>query len=168
MKLQLRVDGSHRSRSHEVLAERVEDTVNVVVDGEEFEAEVEREGDALVVSLDDERFRVRVDEGGATLDGQAIGFTVTQFEPGRGPGEADLVPAEGRVEPPMPGKILDVLVSAGDEVETGEVLATLEAMKMQSEIEAPRSGTVLSVHVEAGEAVEGHQVLFEIGDPDEA
>lgn len=67
--------------------------------------------------------------------------------------------------PPMPGKILEVHVAGGDEVETGDVLATLEAMKMQSDIEAPRDGTVLSVHTAEGEAVEADQVLFAIGDP---
>jgi biotin carboxyl carrier protein len=47
------------------------------------------------------------------------------------------------------------------------VLATLEAMKMQSDIEAPRDGTVLMVDVAEGDAVEGDHVLFAIGDPDD-
>ena len=53
----------------------------------------------------------------------------------------------------MQGLILKILVSAGDRVQIGDVVAVLEAMKMQNEIIANRSGTVTQVHVREGDVV---------------
>lgn len=169
MKLRVRLDGRDRAREHAVLADRVEDTVELVVDGEEFDATVTRTEDGVVVEVDGHEHEVAVDGDVARIDGEEIGFRITEFLPGQGPGgEGVLVEAAGRVEPPMPGKIVDVFVEEGDVVEAGDVLATLEAMKMQSEIEAPKDGTVLEAAVEPGDAVEGHQMIFAIGDPEDA
>jgi biotin carboxyl carrier protein len=56
---------------------------------------------------------------------------------------------------PMPGVILDVGVKPGDIVDRGQVVAVLEAMKMQNSIKSPRAGTVAEVCVTVGQAV-GH------------
>ena len=60
---------------------------------------------------------------------------------------------------PMPGSIWQVSVSVGQQVEAGEVLIILEAMKMENEIVAPRSGTVKQILVAKGAAVESGDVL---------
>lgn len=69
--------------------------------------------------------------------------------------------AEGRQQiiAPMPGKIVRVLVKAGDAVEAGQGLLVVEAMKMQNEIRSPKSGTVERVLAEAGQAVNAGEVL---------
>lgn len=54
----------------------------------------------------------------------------------------------------MPGTILSVAVKAGDTVKKGDVLAILEAMKMENEIMAPHDATVAAVHVNKGESVD--------------
>ena len=54
----------------------------------------------------------------------------------------------------MPGTILSVNVKAGDSVKSGDVLAILEAMKMENEIMAPHDGVVATVHVNKGESVD--------------
>ena len=54
----------------------------------------------------------------------------------------------------MPGTILSVNVKAGDSVKKGDVLAILEAMKMENEIMAPHDATVAAVHVNKGESVD--------------
>jgi acetyl-CoA/propionyl-CoA carboxylase biotin carboxyl carrier protein len=169
MRFDLRIDGDDRAREHEILAERVERVVELVVDGEELDAEVTVDEDSLRVDLPGSSHEVTIEEDGrARVDGHRVEFAITDFDPSGGPGEETLgVEAGGRVEPPMPGKILSVNVGEGDEVETGDVLATLEAMKMQSDIEAPRDGTVLMVDVAEGDAVEGDHVMFAIGDPDD-
>jgi biotin carboxyl carrier protein len=56
---------------------------------------------------------------------------------------------------PMPGVILDVGVKPGDTVDRGQVVAVLEAMKMQNSIKSPRAGTIAEVCVTVGQAV-GH------------
>jgi biotin carboxyl carrier protein len=57
------------------------------------------------------------------------------------------------VKASLPGLIVAVAVSAGDEVLEGDPLLTIEAMKMQNEVRAPRSGTVIEVSVASGVAV---------------
>lgn len=57
------------------------------------------------------------------------------------------------VEAPMPGDIVAVKVSPGDQVELGQELFVLEAMKMKSVIRAARSGVAESVHVQEGATV---------------
>ena len=54
----------------------------------------------------------------------------------------------------MPGNILKVNVSAGQQVNKGDVLVVLEAMKMENEIMAPKSGTVAQVVVSKGSTVD--------------
>lgn len=60
---------------------------------------------------------------------------------------------------PMPGKVLNVLVSEGDTVEAGDSLLVLEAMKMENVIKSSVGGVVESVPANAGEAVEKGQLL---------
>ncbi len=69
---------------------------------------------------------------------------------------APAAPAAGGqvVEAPMPGKILDIKVKAGDAVGYGQVVIIMEAMKMETEIVAPGAGTVASVNVNVGDTVE--------------
>jgi len=59
----------------------------------------------------------------------------------------------------MPGKVVRVLVSPGDEVKAGQGLVVIEAMKMENEIGSPRGGRVTAVHVEPGRAVEAGATL---------
>ena len=67
--------------------------------------------------------------------------------------------AGGGVNAPMAGRILEILVARGDEVEQGQLMFVLESMKMQFEITAPRAGTVAEVCVEAGQALQGPETV---------
>jgi biotin carboxyl carrier protein len=60
---------------------------------------------------------------------------------------------------PMPGLVVKVNVAAGEQVEKGEPLVVLQAMKMENELAAPRAGTVKQVQVQSGQTVEHGQVL---------
>jgi biotin carboxyl carrier protein len=59
----------------------------------------------------------------------------------------------------MPGKIIRVLVKAGDSLEAGQGVAVVEAMKMQNEVRSPKTGKVERVFVEEGQAVNAGEVL---------
>jgi len=67
-----------------------------------------------------------------------------------------------KINAPMPGTILDVKVNAGDSVKSGDVLAILEAMKMENEIMAPSDGTVAGVHVKKGDNVNSGDLLISL------
>jgi biotin carboxyl carrier protein len=69
---------------------------------------------------------------------------------------------DGRIKAPIPGQVTQVIVSIGDEVELGEPLLVLEAMKMENEIRAPRTGRVKALNVLAGQRVALNEVLAEI------
>ena len=69
---------------------------------------------------------------------------------------------EGELNAPMPGKILEVMVNEGDEVELGDPVAILEAMKMENELKAPVSGTVTSIAVQKGDSLDKNDLILEI------
>ena len=64
---------------------------------------------------------------------------------------------------PLAGSVFKILVNEGDEIEAGQVLLILEAMKMETDITAPNSGVVNTIHVAVGDSVQGGQALVEIG-----
>lgn len=63
---------------------------------------------------------------------------------------------------PMPGKILELFVSVGEQVEQGQPLLVLEAMKMEHRILAPQDGEVGAIHARVGEQVEQGKSLIDI------
>ena len=63
---------------------------------------------------------------------------------------------------PLAGSVARVLVKVGDEIEAGQVLLLLEAMKMETEITAPAAGVVSAILVAPGDAVQGGQALIEL------
>lgn len=68
--------------------------------------------------------------------------------------------APGSPVAPMPGVVQKVLVTVGDEVQAGDHLVVMEAMKMQITIEAPHAGTIAAVHAQVGNQVrEGDELV---------
>ncbi|MCD4701825.1 MAG: biotin/lipoyl-binding protein, partial [Candidatus Aegiribacteria sp.] len=64
---------------------------------------------------------------------------------------------------PLPGLILKVMVKEGDQVDNGQPVAIMEAMKMENEIESPVSGTVREILVSEGENILENAVIMKIG-----
>lgn len=67
-----------------------------------------------------------------------------------------------KITAPMPGKVVRILAGAGTQVETGQSVIVIEAMKMQNELKAPKSGTLKKINVAEGAAVEAGQALAEV------
>jgi biotin carboxyl carrier protein len=59
----------------------------------------------------------------------------------------------------MPGKVIAVLVSEGDQVERGQGLVIVEAMKMENEVHSPIAGEIKEIKVKPGDTVEGGALL---------
>ena len=69
---------------------------------------------------------------------------------------------EQAVVAPMPGRVVRVLVSVGDEVAVRQAVVVVEAMKMENELRSPKAGRVKDVAVAAGASVEAGRVLVVI------
>jgi len=67
-----------------------------------------------------------------------------------------------KIKAPMPGKVVRILAPAGTQVETGQSVVVIEAMKMQNELKAPKTGVVKKINVEEGAAVDAGQALAEV------
>jgi biotin carboxyl carrier protein len=101
-------------------------------------------------------------EGEVSVNGRV--FQVEVFDP-RGPrGRRSVGERSGPqvVDASMPGRVVRVLVTVGQEVAAGEGLIVVEAMKMQNEMKAPRAGRVASVKAEAGATVSAGDILVVI------
>jgi biotin carboxyl carrier protein len=70
---------------------------------------------------------------------------------------------EGRIKAPIPGLITRVFVRPGAQVEAGQPLMILEAMKMENEIRAPKAGILRQLNVEPGASVALNALLAEVG-----
>ncbi|MGH3009632.1 MAG: acetyl/propionyl/methylcrotonyl-CoA carboxylase subunit alpha [Gaiellaceae bacterium] len=106
-----------------------------------------------VVEVDGRRFEVRLSE--SEPEWRALAQRRRErVREGRAGGTG-----QDAVVSPMQGTILSVRVSDGDEVEPGQVLCIVEAMKMENEVHAHRAGTVSGLSVEAGQAVSTGQVI---------
>ncbi|MHB8875071.1 MAG: biotin/lipoyl-containing protein [Myxococcaceae bacterium] len=140
------LDGSHFAVTlngvrHEVDALVLEHrAVSMLVDGRSYSVEFEEHGDEIAVHLRNHITRVDVaDERRRRLRAAATAFSV-----------------EGRqtVAAPMPGKVVKVLVSLGDEVKEGQGLVVVEAMKMENELKSPKAGKVVELPAKEGTNVE--------------
>jgi biotin carboxyl carrier protein len=107
------------------------------------------------VEVEGEVFKVRV---------TGAGMTVTPAS-GAAPAAAPPPPrtGEGTVIAPMQGLIVKIPVKTGDEVKLGDVVAVLEAMKMQNDIVTTVAGRVSQVYVKEGEVVSPNQPLLAVG-----
>ncbi|HEX6488160.1 MAG TPA: pyruvate carboxylase subunit B [Candidatus Dormibacteraeota bacterium] len=108
------------------------------------------------VEVEGQVFKVRVSGGGAGVAGP---------RPAAGPNAAEgggPAPAAGAITAPMQGLIVKIPVNVGDEVKLGDVVAVLEAMKMQNDITTSVAGSVKAIYVKEGEVVSPNQALVSV------
>ena len=99
----------------------------------------------------------------ALLNGRTVGVTLNgRRSRRRGADAAGSGSGEHRVVAPMPGRVVRVLVSPGDEVAARQPVVVVEAMKMENELRSPKTGAVKDVAVSAGMSVEAGRVLVTI------
>lgn len=119
--------------------------LKVTVNGTAYEVDVEVEEDSPTLSSI------------GTFGGGYSGPTPTA------PVSASMSAASANaVVAPLAGSVSKILVEDGQEIEAGQVLCILEAMKMETEITAPAAGTVREILVKVGDSVQGGQALIEL------
>jgi biotin carboxyl carrier protein len=116
---------------------------SILLDGRSLEVTVEETAEGLRVCAADCEFRVEIAD--------------SSWRSKRGGG----IELEGRqpVSAPMPGKIVSVLITSGQNVEAGRELFVIEAMKMQNGIRSPKSGSVERLLVKEGQTVNAGEIL---------
>jgi biotin carboxyl carrier protein len=97
-----------------------------------------------------------------TVDGIAVPVAVNGRRRGRRHDLTDGGTGPQQLLAPMPGKIVRVMVKAGDVVDSRQPLVVVEAMKMENELRAARGGTVSEVHAHEGRSVDAGALLVTI------
>jgi biotin carboxyl carrier protein len=160
--------------------------LSVTIDGVTFDVELDlhqRVDANLTVAVNGETLRVTVPDldnpepaGWLLVNGRPYEVTVDRnlhwIKSSRGVHRLEIrdretpvtrpASGDGRVKAPIPGQIARVLVKVGDQVEAGQPLLILEAMKMENQVRAPRAGTVEQLNVAAGQTVTLRALLVEI------
>ena len=144
-------------------------SVSAEIDGRRYEMRATEMGSAVYLLIVDGRvYECRVDRGRGKRETFEVrvgshAYAVTLTDPKRLRGAqasgAHAGDASAQIVAPMPGKVVRVLVEAGAQVEAGDGLVIVEAMKMQNEMKSPRAGTVTALHAEAGATVNAGDVL---------
>ncbi len=115
-------------------------------------------GNGYTVTVNGKKYAVALEGGKATVNGKLYDFNVKEGI------EAKAATGDGTpIKAALPGNVLKVLVSEGDTIAEGDVIAVVEAMKMETEIKSPVAGTVKSVDIEVGNKVQTGQVLVTVG-----
>ena len=163
MKLTAEISGER----HALELRREGARVRAEVDGRGYELEVrETERGASLVVLGGRVYECRA-EAAATSDTWAVevngrAYEAALFDPRRLRGASVAGgQAAGRaaVTSSMPGKVVRVLVETGAQVQAGDALVVVEAMKMQNELKSPKAGAVVEVRAREGATVNAGDVL---------
>lgn len=143
-------------------------TFQIAVGGKEYQIDIEQfNGKQAVVNVNGKPYEIDVKQAaGPSPDtprpqaDHAPRTAPSGLEPPVVP--VAVAPADGQIVAPMPGMILEVLVSVGDMVTVGTPVVKMEAMKMENEIPSSTSGTVTEIHVKKGDRVATDEILMTI------
>ena len=123
-------------------------TRKVIIDGTEFEVQIEGEGTTFSATVEGRTFEIQIPDAAPVIKKKRSAGGKKK--------------KSGTVTSSIPGKIVTVEVKKGDEVTEGQVVLILVAMKMQNEVQAPVTGTVISVNISEGDAIEANIPLLVI------
>jgi biotin carboxyl carrier protein len=120
---------------------------------------LETEPGVYSVLIDGASYEVRAVGDEVTVNGHS--FQIIIEDPRQWKRSAGAAAGTGRISisAPMPGKIVRLLVAAGDEVKPGQGIVVVEAMKMQNELKSPREGRVTAIRVSVNDSVNAGDIL---------
>ncbi len=105
-------------------------------------------------------FRCVAEEDAVVVDGERVEYGVWDPRSLRGTAAAGGESGPKPLKAPMPGRIVRVLVVAGETVQAGQGCVVVEAMKMQNELKAPKAGVVARLAAVVGETIAAGAVLL--------
>jgi len=166
MKFEVHLDSGTGRTKHVVDLEKEDASYKVFLDGQPVDANVILAApNAVSVILNGTAFEIHIApslDGTYKLQTGPHEFQADIRDPRawRGRKQSELE-AEGRQQiiAPMPGRVIRLLVNVGDEVEAGQGLVVVEAMKMQNEIRSPKKGKVERLQANVGQNVNAGDVL---------
>lgn len=120
---------------------------------------VETETGVYSVLVDGTSYEVRIDGQQVTVEGRPFRYEVDDPRQWKRSGDAAGGQGRAAIVAPMPGKVVRILVSIGDDVEAGQGIVVVEAMKMQNELKAPRAGRVTAIQAKENDSVVAGTVL---------
>ena len=129
------------------------------------EAQVsEPEPGMFTVIINDRVYRCALEEspGGAVevvVNGKRIPVAARDKKHMRGQAGAAAASGQIKLSAPMPGKVVRVLLNAGDEVAARQGVLVVEAMKMQNEVQSPKAGKIAEIKVSEGQTVNAGDVM---------
>jgi biotin carboxyl carrier protein len=121
--------------------------LSILLNGKSYEVKQETAGAETSIVVGNDRFRASV------RDPRSLRSRRRGSDSGQG---------VKKLSAPMPGKVVRILAPAGTEVEAGQPVLVIEAMKMQNELKSPKKGRVKKIAVSEGAAVEAGQALAEV------
>ena len=137
------------------------------VNGTKIDASLVRNGDEHNMKIDGANYRISIEERDGNFKIRSNGKSTMASVSSKADeilskiGISDWSKKEeGDLKAPMPGKILDVLVSANDSVEKGQGLIILEAMKMENMLKSPKDGVIAEIKIQKENTVEKNQILI--------
>jgi len=155
MKLKRLGDG----REFDVEAEPAAGVVRVTIDGHPAEYPLAETGDGFIVTIGTRKIRIAGENRSRSLLGVA-GALNREFIRVENTRAAARGLASPELLAPMPGKILKVLVSEGQQVAAGDPLIVVEAMKMETTLSAESPAIIQKLEAAVGQMVEGGQLLI--------
>ena len=143
----------HGASSLGVSYERRGDRLRLFLDGRHVEADVRRDGIRFDVRIGDRATRCDVARGRRGVWVSCEGRTWL-LEEERPEAQAKGAPSADEIRAPMTGRVVQVTAGKGASVKEGDLLVTIEAMKMEFKVTAPEDGVVEEIRCAAGERVE--------------
>ena len=134
-------------------------TYKFKINGKDYDVTIgEAEGKMLQVNVNGADYQVELENAPVAAPAAPVTAAPAAATPAPAATAAPAAPkaptgAGEKVNPPLPGVIVEVSVKEGQAVKTGQKVAVLEAMKMENEISASKDGTITAIHVNKGDSI---------------
>lgn len=143
--------------------------VTVRVQGRIFEVQIDQlEKPPIIAKVDNREYEVNIEDAPTPIIPTSMIKPEYPLQKGSEKGNGKITPSNGRLKKnfpvdaiysPIPGVVVSINVVENQEVQTGEIICVIEAMKMKNFIRASKNGIIRSVPVHVGQAVQANEVI---------